>query len=286
MNNQKPRFHYHAHAIALAGEVTHPFNEIIDVQAPATIPSMGGVSSSHRKGYRLRGVLMHHGAHSQTAGRHNLKSNAHEVMAHASVGGLNIEDKLTVDFVTAHLTATYYTNADDYDQEPQISPRGSMFHRLRIAGRNIELEPNVDLYHELDTMVKVRKAYSDNAKFREALDRDAFVGQETILPESHHRFFPWRMHEPDGKLPEYHGHTVVPLFRVLNKNEPGVFEVRGNVVYVPDFGRIHLGELVITSYERRLTMMRADLGSPVNADVMAASGCGGGGPIDSLRRRP
>jgi hypothetical protein len=228
---------------------------------------------------------MHHGAHSNAIGKYNPDWKAHEAMAHAAVGGLNIEDVLTVDFVTAHLTATYYSDSDD-DQEPQISPRGSMFHRLRIAGRDVDLEPLVDLYDELDTMAKVRKAYSDNAKFREALDRDAFVGQETILPESHHRFFPWRMHEPDGKLPEYHGHTVVPLFRVLNKNEPGVFEVRGNVVYVPDFGRIHLGELVITSYERRLTMMRADLGSPVNADVMAASGCGGGGPIDSLRRRP
>lgn len=286
MNTQTPRFHYHAHAIALAGEITHPFHEIIDVQAPATIPSMGGVSSSHKKGYRLRGVLMHQGAHSHTAGRHNLEANAHEVMAHASLGGLNIEDKLTVDFVTAHLTATYQTGSEDDDQEPQISPRGSMFHRLRIAGRDIDLEPLADLYHELDTMTKVRKAYSDNNKFRKALDRDAFIGQEATLPASHHRFFPWRMHKPNGKLPEYHGHTVVPLFRVKNKNEPGVFEVRGNVVYVPDFGRIHLGELMITPYERRVTMIRADLGSPVHADVAAASGCGGGGPIDSLKRRP
>jgi hypothetical protein len=281
MTSQKSRFHYHAHAIALAGEVTHPFHEIIDVQAPATIPSMGGVSSSHRKGYRLRGVLMHHGAHTQTTGRHNLKANAHEVMAYAALGGLNIEDVLTVDFVTAHLTATYHTDSEDDDQEPQISPRGSMFHRLRIAGREIDLEPNVDLYHELDTMAKVRKAYSDNAhKFKARLDRDAFIGQEAKLPESHHRFFPLRRHKPDGNLPEYHERTVVPLFRVRNKNEPGVFEVRGNVVYVPDFGRIHLGELVITPYERRVTMIRADLGSPVNANVVAASGCGGGGPID------
>lgn len=280
MNTKTPRFHYHAHAIALAGEVTHPFHEIIDVQAPATIPSMGGVSSSHTKGYRLRGVLMHHGAHSQTAGRHNLKANTHEVMAHASLGGLNIEDKLTVDFVTAHLTATYHTGSDDEDQEPQISPRGSMFHRLRIAGRDIDLDPNVDLYHELDTMAKVRKAYSDNTKgFKKRLDRDAFVGQAEKLPETHHKFFPWRKQKPTGELPVYQCHTIVPLFIVKNPSEPG-FEVRGNVIHVRDFGRIHLGELVITPHERRLTMIHADMGSPTHANLMASSVCTGGGQTD------
>jgi hypothetical protein len=280
MKIQKPRFHYHAHAIALAGEVTHPFHEIIDVQAPATIPSMGGISSSHAERYRLPGIVMHHGARSRASGKHNPEAKTHEAMAHVGVEGLNIEDVLTVDFVTAHLTAIYHADHGD-DQEPEITPRGSMFHRLRIAGRDIILEPNVDLYHELNTMAKVKKAYSDNTNgFKDALDRDAFIGQEPVLPKSHYRFFPWRTCKPAGDLPQRHGHTVVPLFVVKNADEPGVFEVRGNVVYVPNFGRIHLGEMVITPYERRVTMIYADLGSPADADLAAGSGCGGGGPID------
>jgi hypothetical protein len=68
---------------------------------------------------------------------------------------------------------------------------------------------------------------------------------------------------------------------VNNKNEPGVFEVRGNVVYVPDFGRIHLGEMVITPHERRLKMIHANLGSPAHADISVCCVCGGGGPIDT-----
>jgi hypothetical protein len=281
MKTQKPRFHYHAHAIALAGEVTSPFHEIIDVQAPATIPSMGGFSSSHAERYRLPSVLMHHGARSKASGKHNPDGKTHEAMAYAAVEGLNIEDVLTVDFVTAHVTATYFTDLGD-DQELQISPRGSMFHKLRIAGRDIILEPNVDLYHELDTLAKVKKAYSDNANgFKDRLDRDAFIGQGNVLPESHHRFFPWRKQKPTGDLPEYHGHTIVPLFFVKNPTEPGKFEVRGNVIYVPNFGRIHLGELVITPHERRVTMIHADLGSPADADASVDCVCGGGGPIDT-----
>ena len=71
MKIQKPRFHYHAHAIALSGEVTHPFHEVIDVQAPATVPPMGGSSSSHTERYRLPGILMHHGARSKATGKYS-----------------------------------------------------------------------------------------------------------------------------------------------------------------------------------------------------------------------
>src|SRR6516225_3872067 len=158
MKIQKPGFHYHAHVIALAGEVTHPFHEIIDVQAPATIPPMGGFSSSHAERYRLPSITMHHGARSKASGKHNPDAKTHESMAYAAVEGLHIEDVLTVDFVTAHVAATYYAGSDD-DQEPEITPRGSMYHNLRIAGRKIQLEPNVDLFHELDTLAKVKQAY-------------------------------------------------------------------------------------------------------------------------------
>jgi hypothetical protein len=280
MKIQKPRFHYHAHAIALAGEVTHPFQEIIDVQAPATIPPMGGFSSSHARRYRLPGIVMHHGVRSKATGKHNPQTKTHEAMAYAAVEGLNIENVVTADFITAHVTATYYTDRGQ-NQEPEITPRGSMFHKLRIAGRDIELEPNADLYHELDTLAKVMQAYSDNKDgFKDRFDRDTFAGQENQLPASHHRFFPWRKQQPNGNLPVCNGHTIVPLFTVRNPNEPGVFEVRGNVVYVPNFGRIHLGEMVVTQNERRVMMIHADMGSPADADLFAASGCGGGGSTD------
>jgi hypothetical protein len=281
MKIQKPRFHYHAHAIALAGEVTHPFHEIIDVQAPATIPSLGGFSSSHAERYRLPGVVMHHGARSKATGKHSPEAKTHEAMAHTAVEGLNIEDVLTVDFVTGHVTATYYTDQGD-GQEPCITPRGSMFHKLRILGRDIILEPNVDLYHELDTLAKVKQAYSDNKNgFKDRFDRDCFVGKENELHQMHRRFFPWRKQKPAGDLPTWHGHTIVPLFIVKNPDEPGLFEVKGNVIDVRNFGRVHLGEMVISPYERRVTMIHADMGSPQDADLMVDCVCGGGGPIDT-----
>lgn len=283
MKIQKPRFHYHAHAIALAGEVTHPFHEIIDVQAPATIPPMGGFSSSHAERYRLPSIVMHQGARSKATGKHNPEAKTHEAMAYAAVEGLNIEDVLTVDFVTAHVTATFFAGDEQRppDKEPRISPRGSMFHRLRIAGRDIILEPNVDLYHELDTLTKVSDAYTSNTNgFKDKFDLDTFIGKENELPATHHRFFPWRKQKPTPTLPVCDNHTIVPLFTVKNADEPGVFEVKGNVVYVRNFGRIHLGEMVITPHERRVMMIHADMGSPEDADLSVCCVCGGAPPLD------
>jgi hypothetical protein len=284
MKTQQPRFHYHAHAVALAGEVTHPFHEIIGVQAPATIPPMGGISSSHKKRYRLPSIVMHHGARSSASGKHHPDTRTHEAMAHAALEGLNIEDVLTVDFVTAHVTATFFTGDEQRppDKEPRISPHGSMFHRLRIRGRDIELKPNVDLYHELDTLTKVSDAYSKNTNgFKDKFDRDTFIGKENELPTTHHhRFFPWRKQKPTGVLPTYQGHTIVPLFTVLNADVPGVYTVKGNVIDVANFGRIHLGEMVVTPHERRVMMIHADMGSPADADISVCCVCTGTPPLD------
>jgi hypothetical protein len=71
------------------------------------------------------------------------------------------------------------------------------------------------------------------------------------------------------------GTTIVPLFIVLNPSAAG-FQVSGNTITVENFGTIVLGELVISDYERRLTMLHADLGSGASACIVG----GNGGPTD------
>lgn len=276
MNTRSPRFHHHAHAVAISGEVTRPFQEIIDAQAVSTVPPIGGSSSAQAERYRLPSVLMHQGARSKSTASYNQNTKGYESVTSASVEGFNIADVVVADFFTVRVASTFLPGA----KEPQISPHGSMFHKLRIAGRDIILEPNVDLFHELDTLTKVSDDYRDNKNgFRDAFNRDAFVGRDAALPDTHKSFFPWRKQTATGNLPTYSGHTIVPLFVVKNSSDPD-FVVHGNVVYVKDFGVIHIGEMLIASNERRVTMIHADLGSPMAADIIAGSGCGGGGPTD------
>jgi hypothetical protein len=51
-------------------------------------------------------------------------------------------------------------------------------------------------------------------------------------------------------------------------------KIDGHVVMVPDFGQIFFGELLVGSSERRLTMVRFDMGSPIG-------GWADGGGVDT-----
>jgi hypothetical protein len=53
-------------------------------------------------------------------------------------------------------------------------------------------------------------------------------------------------------------------------------EVWGNVIIVPNFGVIYIGELLMESGCRRLSMMRLMLGSPMEGDVTVAGVEGNG----------
>jgi len=277
MTDDQPRFHYHAHALALQGEITHPFSARLEPQAPSAVSPFGGFGTARADAFNLHEVVSHRGARSRTEAGHNPKTDQHYAVAHAVLEGFNISDVVTVDRISARLVAVHSTR----QEEPSISPHGSTIENLRIAGHPIELVPLTGMYHELDTMQKVRDHYKTNAQFRDEFHRDAFVGKESELPSKKHRFFPWRRHKPNGELPEFRGHTIVPLFRIVDPKIPGI-EVHGTVIEIHNFGRLHVGELFISRDERRVAMLHVDMGSPQEGNLSLGIVCSGGGQTDPL----
>jgi hypothetical protein len=254
-----PRFLYHASAVGLAGQVRRPFQQSIDAQAASALPRYGGSCSARAEKYQLQDVLAHAGASTQISGAYQESSDTHETAVSSNLTGLDIRGIVTVEAMTSKVGSSHPATKR---HEPSISIAGSEIKGLRIAGRDIVLESRVDIYTQLDTLTKLRAYYRENAAFREDFDRAAYMGRADELPEDVWKFFPWRNYKRSTELPEHHGMTIVPLYTVKNPSEPG-FEVYGNVVRVHDFGRVHIGELVIESHRRRLLMLHADLGSPV-----------------------
>jgi hypothetical protein len=200
--------------------------------------------------------------------------------------GFKISGVVEIDQVAARLTAVYSVR----QEEPNISPLGSAIENLRVFGHRIELIPLTSTYHELDTMQKVREHYKTDAQFRHEFELGTFVSQKPELPKKTHKFFPWLNHRDNGQLPEYRGHTIVPLFRIIDPMVPGI-QVYSNVIEIRDFGRLVVGELFISGGERRLVMIQADLGSPDDgyiAACAATAGCelksGGLGFVRETRR--
>jgi hypothetical protein len=67
--------------------------------------------------------------------------------------------------------------------------------------------------------------------------------------------------------------TIVEKIAWVDKAFPGS-KIDGHVVTIPDFGQIFFGELLVGSSERRLTMVRFDMGSPIG-------GWADGGGVDT-----
>lgn len=57
-----------------------------------------------------------------------------------------------------------------------------------------------------------------------------------------------------------------------------IFKDRHEIT-IPGFGKIFLGEFILTPFSRRVTMLRVELGSPYEGDVLAGDVVGNGNPI-------
>jgi hypothetical protein len=264
-----PGFLYSAHIVGLAGIITRPFEEVISAQAVSALPFSGGYSSALADFYKLGEVISHEGIRSTAGATYNPETGVPETLVMARIQAFNVANILTVESCTASMASLHPAG-----QETRITPLGSTLEGLRIAGRAIELESAVDLYASLDTMSALRERYRSDAWFRERFLRDAFADQQ-YLPENVRRYFPWMWHQRGSELPEDGGMTIVPLFTVKNPSEPG-FEVFGNVISVENFGRIQLGQLMISGNWRGLTMIQVDLGSPIQGQIAICSGETGG----------
>src|SRR6516162_6708279 len=147
-NNGGPRFNYHAHAFALQGEITHPFQEKLEPQAPSAVSPFGGFGTARADPFNLKEVISHRGARSRTEAGYNPNTDEHYALANVVLDGLNLSDVVTADSIVARVAAVHSTR----QPEPAISPAGSMIQGLRIFGHLVELIPLVSTYHTHSTM--------------------------------------------------------------------------------------------------------------------------------------
>jgi hypothetical protein len=78
---------------------------------------------------------------------------------------------------------------------------------------------------------------------------------------------------PAGK-----GWVVSSIIRSIEALDPlpSGADIDEHVITWPDFGKVILGEMLISDFNRRLTMVRLELGSPVEGSVAAADIQSGG----------
>lgn len=262
------RFRFQGHAIGAGGRIHNPFQEIIEIQAAAALPEIGGYGSSRSSSFRYREILQFDLAHSEVTG--SLSGNGgkpvHNTLIKTTVEGLNIMGMVTADRVVANLVSVHDGEGDG---EPSVKLAGTRFENLKIAGVPVKVDLALDVFDRLHTHSHVRNAYRTDQHFRALFDDLTLKRRLQEAPERVRRWF-YRPAENDGEMPQTKGVTSLSLVRRLEPERPE-FQCWGHVIHIDGFGSIVLAELQLTQFTRRLTMVRVNLGSPVEGDATICS---------------
>lgn len=243
------RFLYHAQATGFSGRVTLPFNDLIEVQSASTLPVTGGYSATRVENFSYKQIASFASAATLTTGSYDPHEKVYNTLVNATLEKLNILNQVMVDSVVAHLTSKHTLE----DSQASIIPLGSAFQNLRIGGCPVHVELDTDAFTEHDTYDRICARLATDKEWRRAV----MHGQE------------------DMPIPPPRGKLMCSLVREV-RTPCRELKVKGNAIAVPHFGTVYLGEYLIQPYARNLTMIRLELGCPVNGAMTAASISGNG----------
>jgi hypothetical protein len=238
MANVESRFLFHAHAMALGGQLTRPCCEIIKTQGAVALPAIGGSGSVRIGPFSQRGISFRE-ARSVVEG--NTQKNpdgttTYNTLTTVTIEGLNIHETVTADKVVARLTC----EQSKRDADLPICPVGSYFVNLRIGDIPVKLRPKDHLCKAVG-FAALGKGVASGQTMTSLFQHESEDGVRSLASAGL---------KPDGD--------------------------DGCVIKVPGFGTVHIGEYLLTNGARRLTMLRLELGSPIGGDV-EVGGVGGNG---------
>lgn len=266
------RFRYHASATGVAGRITLPFDEIIPIQAAVALPESGGFGTSRVDRFRFHDIVSFDSAQAEVAGSFSPKQSTFDAVATVTVSGLDILGMVTADRIVARIASSH---PQDPEHGHSITPLGSYFENLRIAGKRVDLDLATDTFTRFDNADKVRAAYRENSNgFRDEFDRLTLTGRDDV-PEFLQKYFPCLAHGASHALEKSRGLVACSLVREV-AGLPGELCPVGHVIHVPGFGSIRLAEFKMTDSERSITMLQLDLGSTPRGSGSIGGAAGNG----------
>jgi hypothetical protein len=260
------RFVFRGHASALAGQIFRPQTIIVDLDGASALGVSGGRSQSRLAGRSFGDIIRFSSATTLAEGLFDDEALARDVTNQkGKQEELNSTTKATAEirdllvgqkplFTAKRIRGTLVSRKPDQSGEPSIGPAtDTTIQGVDIGGHVLDIKLNTGLFRKHDTRSKIL-ASADDPKFVTSfgvhLVPNATIEGQTL---------------PRPGLVTRYGviyTTIVAEIRWAGRPFPGA-KIDGHSVIVPNFGRIFFGELLIASSERRMTMVRFELGSPV-----------------------
>jgi hypothetical protein len=259
------RFLYHAHGMALGGRISQPFQAEIDGQATTSLASIGGHSSTKAGAYTLNDFISYESAHCYVSGSRS-PDGVYHTSSTCIVRGLNILHVVTADAIIGRLSAKHTGEGP-----PEITPIGSQFDNLRIAGQPVHVDLDHEKFAQHPTYTGLLNHVSKKTKSKTAPKlryQWGLTNDEIPAPLEEGMLVPadtgWR--ENRGVLSTSMVKTVQPIGPGTSTEELPY----GYAIHIPHVGNLYLAEIFATSDSKRLCMLRLELGCPVHGMVAAA----------------
>jgi hypothetical protein len=275
--NQQRFYSFRADANALGGFLEEPFQKIIPTLAPVSLPAVGGFATARSEAFNLDEIVSCSSAHTRVSGTEHHADGSISIQIAAAVEGLNILEVVTAERIVAQVSISIPND----NEPPKISLAGSCFEGLRLAGRGSRPSLNSDLRQPDGdnrgdgsplTWRDIQRAGRAQAErlincFKDRGDEDAY----RWAMKRHG----WMMSDPKH---EDRGNVLCSMVDGFEGAESNGSS--GHIVEIPGFGRIILGELLVSRDSVQLVAIRADLGCPVKGKISVCA-VGGGGSGDN-----
>lgn len=270
-------YYYHGYALGFGGFVgTDGERQNIDSIASTVLSVAGGAGHARQTGYCFfrcgknnepNFYVRIEEAFSEVVGYET--ADGYTTRSRSTLHGLDINGVVKADVVESSLESHHAGAACANKEEPQISVLNSRFEGLTIAG--VEVTPHrSEVFDCLPTYEGLR-GFVDGTQvddrtrelrpgFRAASLMDVDQNAPPYVADLCHRYVS--------------SHIIrCSIFDALETG--GALDTHGYSVAVPDFGRVFLGELLVTKGMKRLNMIRFDLGC-----VYTGGGTGGGSSVN------
>ena len=253
------RFIFRGNAAAFGGRIVRPKDTTLEAGGASVLTVAGGRSTWSAKDIQFGDTVRIKSATTFAEGVFDDTKKLIDLTNHkgteealttttvvkAGVKGLVVGSKpqLKVKSVQASMTSKSPTAS----YEPTIGlDSETSFDGVTIDGHEVEVEIAHDVFRRFDT----------RAKLLAAVDDPKFVKQH-----GHHFYLGHAERRRLMRDGVYIIGTIVRRISWKGTPMPGA-RIDDNSIVVPEFGTIHFGEILITASERRLSMLRLQLGSP------------------------
>lgn len=259
MSGATSRVHYfHADANALGGQLTQPESKMVPIQAPISLPTVGGSGIARAPLYNLDSILSFDSAESQVSGSVTQGRPSWTTSASSSIATLNVLNILQVKQMVVHMKAEHPQQSGQ--QTPSLTLAGTSFPILQLGNHSVTVTLDFGPY-----------AVQDGGLYPAVgpLNDDAFLQWAFSTQSGAHSSDPaaqaaaLKAFKAAAQTRNSVLCSIVKTVTIDETTEPFPGTVDRYVITYPGLGVISLGEFIVDDNSFHLTMIRIDLDTSV-----------------------